>query len=157
MRPECWIRIKAGERIRTCMTKIWCGPSLMSFVCDVWKAALRISFSAFALISCATWATCATLSCTKVASKRPASSKSTSMKSGNRALSLSPSLPPFFSSVFSGITLVRASGFSLQNKTTSVPKEFSRIINTLRKNSSKFMWVYVVNFLSELDFFHGSI
>jgi hypothetical protein len=79
------------------------------------------------------------------------------MKSGNRALSLSPSLPPFFSSVFSGITLVRASGFSLQNKTTSVPKEFSRIINTLRKNSSKFMWVYVVNFLSELDFFHGSI
>ncbi len=94
MRPECWIRIKAGERIRTCMTKIWCGPSLMSFVCDVWKAALRISFSAFALISCATWATCATLSCTKVASKRPASSKSTSMKSGNRALSLSPSLPP---------------------------------------------------------------
>ncbi len=154
MRPECWIRIKAGERIRTCMTKIWCGPSLMSFVCDVWKAALRISFSAFAPISCATWATCATLSCTKVASKRPASSKSTSMKSGNRALSLSPSL--LLKRVL-WYNPGQGFRFHFEKETTSVSKEFSRINNTSRKNSSKFMWVYVVNFLSVLDFFHGFI
>jgi hypothetical protein len=53
------------------------------------------------------------------------------MKSGNRALSLSPSLPPslppFFSSVFSGLTLVRALGFTLKCKRHQFPKSFPEL------------------------------
>jgi hypothetical protein len=49
------------------------------------------------------------------------------MKSGNRALSLSPSLPPFFSSVFSDITLVMALGFTLKSKRHQFPKSFPEL------------------------------